>query len=857
MFVHNTGVGVYPSPRDVVSVVEALPFGTLAAGPDGGVTHVNRNWTEATGLTLAASLGEGWRSAVAPDDLAALVAAWLKAIATRRTGSHEARLLNGTRQPRWHRIRFIAIRDTAGTIGAWIVTCDDVDDERRGAERLRIAASANAALAQTPGFNGTLATLAALVVPDLADWATINLLDSDGVMRVALAHHRDPACTQACATVQHATMRLVRGANAEVARDGKPRVYPELPMHIVAETMRANGVADNVIDAFAVLGFRSAVFVPLLHHGSTIGVMQMVRSQLDTVPYDDRDVPAFADLAAAAATAIVNAQIFDALLDSERHLAVVSRASDELARSLSLNETYGTFARIVVPELADWASITVRDPGGLRTVAAMHADADLAGFAQSLLGPYRGDSEATGGTAAVIRSGKPEIWTLIDDGFLDRFMNAEGARIVHGLRLRSTVEVPLLVDGETFGALAVGSTSITRLFTADDLPLFEELARRAAAAIGNARRFEQEHRVATALQAAALPKFLPDAFGIVFSGHYAPGRSELQIGGDWYDALQLADGRIVISIGDVLGSGLDAAVQMGNLRQIIRGVAQVYPDPALMLDAADKTLRAERLDRIVTAFVGVLDPVMSTFTYASAGHPPPMMRCSDGTIAELETTGLPLGLRQRDEAATRTVAIPAGALLVFYTDGLTESTRDVIEGDRRLRAALAEPSVYAAADVARALHDAVLFDGSHDDVAILSVRMPPSHDGDAVVRWSFHTDDAERASAARRTLGLLLEARGANERERFSAEVVFGELLANTARYAPGEVDVALDLSGRAPVLHVLDTGPGFRFISQLPDDLLSERGRGIYIVSTLTRAFSVVGRPGGGSHARAVLDAG
>lgn len=839
-------------------VAEALPFSAWAADAQGAVTFVNTRWVEVTGITGEAALGRNWIRAIDPSFAAGMETALDEAFASQRATVFETRLVTAAGVARWTQVRCIPVRDATGEVGGWLGSLSDVDDERRNADRLRISAATNAALAQNSGLDATLATLTKMVVPELADWAIVHLLEGDATLRIARIEHRDPIlAATASANLMHTLVRMQNGGpNTDVIRWAEPRVYPSFAFEQFLTDAQAHELSSDVVDTVRALGFHSAILLPLMHRGRPIGVLMAVKADPSASGYDGRDVALFTDLSTAAANSIANAQIFDALLDSERDLAVVSRASEELSRSLSLSETYEAIARIIVPDLADWISITVRDHDTLRTVAVLHADPLRAETAFGLLGRYAGDTDASGGTAAVIRSGRAEVWTLIDDALLARSMNAAGAAIYNELGLRSAILVPLVVDGETFGAFQVGSTSFHRLFTPQDLPLFQELAHRASGAISNARRYEQEHRVANALQAGALPKTLPDAFGYVFSGHYAPGRTELQIGGDWYDALRLADGRIVISIGDVLGSGLDAAVMMGNLRQIIRGVAQVHPDPALMLDAADKTLRADldRPDRIVTALVGVLDPITATLTYASAGHPPAILRLADGTIEELRTTGLPLGLRERDESVTRTVAIPAGALLVFYTDGLTESTHDIIEGERRVLAALLDPDILAAKNIARAIHDEVLFDGSHDDVAILAVRAPHSGGGDPLVRWQFASDDGDAASAARRAFAALLESRGASSDECFIAELVFGELIGNATRYAPGPVDVAVDFSGTAPVLHVLDSGEGFHYVPKLPDDLLSERGRGLFIVTTMTAEFSVVARPVAGSHARAVL---
>jgi serine phosphatase RsbU (regulator of sigma subunit)/anti-sigma regulatory factor (Ser/Thr protein kinase)/CHASE3 domain sensor protein len=369
--------------------------------------------------------------------------------------------------------------------------------------------------------------------------------------------------------------------------------------------------------------------------------------------------------------------------------------------------------------------------------------------------------------------------------------------------------------------------------------------------------YERAHHVASTLQRALLPQELPTMQGIVFDGVYMPGRTEAQVGGDWYDALRLADGRVLVTIGDVAGSGLQAAVIMAAMRQVIRGVAQVYADPATMIDAADRTLKAEHPDRFVTAFVGVFDPVARTLSYCSAGHPAPLVRQADGSISDLPSEGLPLGLRTRDGTDARTVDVPDGATLLFYTDGLIESTQDVIEGERRLRAAFAEPHLATRPDLAHAIHDDVLRDGAYDDVAILSMRLEPALSATAVSsrHWTFDTADLVTAQRTRALFASVLADAGMLDDDVFSAELIFGELLSNAVRYAPGTIEVVLDWSGAATaIVHVLDRGPGFVVIPRLPTDMLSERGRGLFLVWSLSDDFNVTKRTGGGSHVRVVL---
>ncbi|MBD5656717.1 MAG: serine/threonine-protein phosphatase, partial [Candidatus Eremiobacteraeota bacterium] len=127
--------------------------------------------------------------------------------------------------------------------------------------------------------------------------------------------------------------------------------------------------------------------------------------------------------------------------------------------------------------------------------------------------------------------------------------------------------------------------------------------------------------------------------------------------------------------------------------------------------------------RFVTAFVGVIDPATSTIAYQNAGHPPPLLRMPDGTVRELLGRGAPLGLREDAKPGAYAHALPAGSLLVLYTDGLIESTRDILEGERRLHAALRDSIVGEVENPAKLLHDLILVDGSRDDVAILTIAI--------------------------------------------------------------------------------------------------------------------------------------
>jgi PAS domain S-box-containing protein len=543
-----------------------------------------------------------------------------------------------------------------------------------------------------------------------------------------------------------------------------------------------------------------------------------------------------------------------------QQFAFLADAGEVLAESLDLQATLDRLLAVIVPEFGDWAAIDLFDEDDrLKTVAAIHTDPEKMRLIKRLVGRYNHDPRVEPTIAAALRAGRPMIVHDISDDLLKRTAIPSLLPVIRELAPRSAVTVPLRTRGRTIGSLVAYWSATPRRYKDSDLPLFEELTKRAAVAIENARLFEREREIAAEFQRAALPISLPQVTGIRFDAVYVPASDRELLGGDWYDALRLNDGRIVVSIGDVAGSGLGAAVIMASMRQVIRGVAQVYPDPIAMLDAADRTLKTEHPETFVTAFVGVLDPVAQTLTHASAGHPPPFLRDAAGAVTQLGTSGLPLGLRVRGEEAATTV-LPGSALLVFYSDGLVEADRNIVRGFERLEAAIARPDIAGHPNPAAALYRAVLKRGGSDDVVVLTLRFEAPVEAetgvsDRTLRWAFDTAKAGIAHAARHSFVDVLRDGGVRGKHLDAAEHVFGELLGNVVRYAPGPIEIVFDWSHEtAPVLHVLDRGPGFAFAPALPSDMLSERGRGLYIVWSLAEDFNVTQRYDGGSHARAVL---
>ena len=351
---------------------------------------------------------------------------------------------------------------------------------------------------------------------------------------------------------------------------------------------------------------------------------------------------------------------------------------------------------------------------------------------------------------------------------------------------------------------------------------------------------EQDQEISTALQSAFLPPFLPEVDGVELQAYYHPASDDLLIGGDWYDAFVLRDGRLALSIGDVAGHGVHAVSPMIRLRETIRAVTEAISDePSAVLAQANQTLMSAHPGVVASAAVVLFDPTTGQALLSYAGHPPPIV-VSRGRSWPMPTSGPLLGVTAPEPYALHEIFLGLGDSLVLYTDGLIESTRDAIAGEARLLGAVLADDDEAQATIAR-----VLSCPPRDDVAYLRLTVTNG----VTTPWRFSSDDARSAHDARGAFTMYLRRRELDGRTIAVAEVVFGELVANVVRHAPGPIEVELAWDATTPVLLVRDRGPAFAPAAfTLPADALAEGGRGLYLVATEASPPVVCPRPGGGN---------
>jgi len=297
---------------------------------------------------------------------------------------------------------------------------------------------------------------------------------------------------------------------------------------------------------------------------------------------------------------------------------------------------------------------------------------------------------------------------------------------------RAWVGMPLLAAGSAIGALRF-SFSRPRKITDEERVFLEALAGQCALALERASLFEREHTTAETLQRSLLPDRLPSVPGIILDARYLPVTRNMEIGGDWYDAFRLPDGRLAVAAGDVMGKGLSAAAGMGRVRNALRALALTDPRPAAVLAGLDRLFTATELDEQVTTVAYlVFDPVSGEGLAGNAGHPPPLLMSRDAPPRlDLGEAGTPLGWASpRQQYVFR---LPPGHTAVLYSDGLVENRRRGLDsGLDELVAVAGQASPAVAEDPARLLEylvDRMLTGYEQDDDVTVLVLHVPRRDG--------------------------------------------------------------------------------------------------------------------------------
>ena len=401
--------------------------------------------------------------------------------------------------------------------------------------------------------------------------------------------------------------------------------------------------------------------------------------------------------------------------------AFLDAASQVLAASMDPVQTLQEVAQLAVPRLADWCAVQLASG---EQPAVAHVDPDKVRWARELQERYPPDPDAPTGAPNVIRTGRPELYPVIDAVLMEAAaLDDEQRRLVRELQMNSAMVVPLAARDRTLGAMTFVWAESGRQYTTRELELALELGRRAGLALDHARLFARDHAAAETLQRALLPATLPELPGFELLVRYLPSDARDHAGGDWYDAFRLPDGRIGIVIGDVGGRGMDAAATMGQIRNSLRAYALKGAGPTEVIDDLYRLVDASGGGiAFATLVYVVLDERTGACDLASAGPPAAAVVAAAGGAHYVETPRCPpLGF---SDAAPCTIAhfdLAPGETLWLYTDGLVESRRRSIDVGLAALADAAGRTEGRLEEIAEHLL-AALPDARDDDIALLALR---------------------------------------------------------------------------------------------------------------------------------------
>ncbi|MFH8285904.1 SpoIIE family protein phosphatase [Streptomyces antibioticus] len=542
---------------------------------------------------------------------------------------------------------------------------------------------------------------------------------------------------------------------------------------------------------------------------------------------------------------------------ARRNLALLNEAGARIGNSLDLETTARELLDVVVPGFCDLATVDLyqglltgdETPPGLadgsaelRRVAFSSAvsDAPFAGAGPSVAVGAVHHFPFNSPCADALRTARPKAVPGEEGGLV-----------------QSTLAVPMVAHDTVVGLAQFSRTKGSEPFGDRDRDLAVELAARAAVCIDNARLYRREHERALMLQRSLLPPGDPVASGLDIACRYLPGNASTgrpsEVGGDWFDVIELPGHRTALVVGDVMGRGLRAAVAMGELRTAVRTLALLDLEPAEVLSALDEiarglgtpggvqqATRAARRPReadlsevyLATCVYAVYDAVTRRCTFANAGHLPPVLVEPGEPALMLDVPpGMPLGVGGEPFEEVE-VDLPEGALLALYTDGLVESRDHPLdEGLQAFVGALADPSS-PLEDVCDHVLNTLDTHHGEDDIALLMARvqgLPTESVGD----WTLPREPRSVGRAREYARGQLLS--WDLEPLVDTTELLVSELVTNALRYGEGEIRLRL-LLDRTLVCEVWDAGLVQPRRRRARDT--DEGGRGLQLVGLLSAAW-------------------
>jgi anti-sigma regulatory factor (Ser/Thr protein kinase) len=404
---------------------------------------------------------------------------------------------------------------------------------------------------------------------------------------------------------------------------------------------------------------------------------------------------------------------------------------------------------------------------------------------------------------------------------------------------------PLVFGGRTVGCCTIEFTAAQQPLSAVETALLTLMLEQVAQSLGRARSHEVEHVLTRRIQRSLLPGSPPHIPEAVTTARYFSATEGVAVGGDWYDVLNLPEGRIGLVVGDVEGHNLDATALMGQLRSVVRAYAAEGHDPAIVLERSNRLLSGLDTGLFATCCCVWVDVATGAARIASAGHPGPFLGHGRDVVRPELEVGPPLGVDARATYRDAVVELCPGSVTALFTDGLLNARRLGYEAAlQQLADLLADNS----GEELEVLADAMVGgyrsqEALGDDAALVLMRYEggPSHDRARVARMSVQRHDLHGVGHARRFLEGVL--RGWDLLSALDdLEILVSEVVTNALIHAHSEVDLRLRAYPDRIRVEVRDSDPYPPVPTALLDDearnVEAESGRGLLIVEALASAW-------------------
>lgn len=696
-----------------------------------------------------------------------------------------------------------AVPGTDTPLRRWVGVAIDVSEQKAAEREARVMAGLGDLFTSRHGFDTVMDRVVHAVVPHLADTCSIHLVgDTPSVRRWWLAD-ADAELERRIVEIEHE-----RSFDPLALLPALDHPGPHAPILLpdITDADRRHVARDaHDIELFALHAATSAIVAPLEARGRVVGLLTLERRNVVGGRFGPADLRVAEDLARRIANAVDNARLERDARQARDRLDVLARVGNILTVSLDSDARLRAVAEAVVPGFADGCLIhSGSEAGELHLSHAVTADPGL-DRAISALGTSSFAYDSPALPAEALRTGRPVVCDGPDE--VAR-LTTPLARLLVERGMHNSLTIPMPVSGEPGDDPKVMSFVLldpARRFGPEDVALGVELARRAAPALSHAVSYQREQHTAEVLQQNLLPDRLPEVPGLTFSARYVPGLEGLSVGGDWYDVLPLADGRVLLAVGDVVGLGITAATDMGRIRTVLQFCALDDPDPAAVLTRLNAHLRALPEAEMATLALLLYDPASERALLSSAGHLPPLVREADGGTRFLpQAGGAPLRASATSLYEDDDVVLGPGSTVVLYTDGLVERRGESLdEGFSRLANVLEEADGSPDELAERLVERIIGGRPPPDDTAVLTMHVRRTRDFELTLPAR-----TEELAPARAALRNWLRRVGATSEETDDVVLAVNEAVSNAVIHAyglaGGEVTVSArirpsDDAGRGP----------------------------------------------------------